>query len=244
MKLEITHLCKSFGKQGALQNVNVFIPDYKVLALIGHSGGGKSTLLKLIGGLEHPDSGSILLDEAPIVFNEKELLAHRRKLGMVFQSWNLFPHLTAIENITLPLYRVHGLAWEEANTVGHELLKRFSMEKHAFKKPYELSGGQCQRVAIVRAMAAHPKILLLDEPTSALDPLMAAEVFDLIVELKNEGCTLIIVTHQLSFAEKIADWALFLSEGKVLASEKIEEMFRSQSIPVIQNYFDKVRHYF
>lgn len=243
MNLEIDNLCKSFGKQSALEHATVSIPEYKVLVLIGHSGGGKSTLLKLIGGLEYPDQGSIILDGSPIVFKEKELLAHRRNLGMVFQSWNLFPHLTAIENITLPLYRVHGMKLKEAEALGYELLKRFSMQKHAFKKPYELSGGQCQRVAIIRAMAPRPKLLLLDEPTSALDPLMAAEVFDLIVELKNEGCNLIIVTHQLSFAEKIADWALFLSEGKILASDATDKMFKSQNSPVIQNYLDKVRYY-
>jgi polar amino acid transport system ATP-binding protein len=243
MKLDITSLNKTLGNHKALKDVNVNIPDFKVLVLIGNSGGGKSTLLKIIGGLENPDSGSIYLDDVPIVYTEKELLIHRRKLGMVFQSWNLFPHLTAIDNITLPLYRVHGMKLEEAKVVGHELLKRFSMEKHAYKKPYELSGGQCQRVAIVRAMAARPKLLLLDEPTSALDPLMAAEVFDLIVELKNEGCNLVIVTHQLAFAEKIADWILFLSEGKVLASEKTEVMFKGQTSPIIKNYLDKVRYY-
>ncbi len=243
MKLDIRNLCKTLGSQKALKDVNVNIPDYKVLVLIGNSGGGKSTLLKLIGGLENPDSGSIYLDDVPIVYTEKELLAHRRKLGMVFQSWNLFPHLTAIDNITLPLHRVHGMELEEAEVLGHELLKRFSMDKHAFKKPYELSGGQCQRVAIVRAMAARPKMLLLDEPTSALDPLMAAEVFDLIVELKNEGCNLVIVTHQLTFAERIADWILFLSEGKILASEKTETMFKADISPAIRNYLDKVRYY-
>ena len=243
MKLDVTSLNKTLGNHKALKDLNVNIPDFKVLVLIGNSGGGKSTLLKLIGGLENPDSGSIFLNDVPIVYTEKELLIHRRKLGMVFQSWNLFPHLTAIDNITLPLNRVHGMELEEAKIVGYELLKRFSMEKHAYKKPYELSGGQCQRVAIVRAMAARPKMLLLDEPTSALDPLMASEVFDLIVELKNEGCNLVIVTHQLAFAEKIADWILFLSEGKVLASEKTETMFKAQTSPVIQNYLDKVRYY-
>lgn len=243
MKLEILDLCKSFDKQGALSHLYVSVPAYKVLALIGPSGGGKSTLLKLIAGLDFPDQGSILLDAVPIPRDEKNLLAHRRQLGIVFQAWNLFPHLTAIQNITLPLHHVHGYALDESIALGNELLTRFSMHKHAQKKPSELSGGQCQRVAIIRAMAARPKLLLLDEPTSALDPLMAAEVFDLIVELKDEGCTLIIATHHLSFAEKISDWTLFLSEGQMLASQNSAEMFKSQTSPFIQNYLQKVRFY-
>jgi len=243
MKLNFCDLSKSFGSLEGLKNVNLEIPAFQTLTLIGPSGGGKSTLLKLIGGLEYPDEGTIALDDKKIVYDEYSLRQHRRQLGMVFQSWNLFPHLTALENITLPLYRVHGYSQDEANVAGMELLKRFEMGQHAHKKPYELSGGQCQRVAIIRAIAAKPKLLLLDEPTSALDPMMTAEVLDLILEQKKAGTNLILVTHHLSFARKIADWVLFIAEGNIIANGSIDQVFEEQESPYIKHYLDKVLNY-
>jgi polar amino acid transport system ATP-binding protein len=243
MKLSVRNLDKSFGTLGGLKKLNFDIPSFQTLTLIGPSGGGKSTLLKLIAGLVYPDQGTIALDGKEILFDETSLREHRLQLGVVFQSWNLFPHLTALENITLPLYRVHGYSKENANDSGMDLLKRFELGEHADKKPYELSGGQCQRVAIIRAIATKPKLLLLDEPTSALDPLMTSEVLDLVLEQKRAGTNLILVTHHLSFARKIADWVLFIAEGNVIANGAIQEVFDHPSSPFISHYLDKVLNY-
>lgn len=243
MKLEIRSLSKKFGKHQAIAPLDLDLPVCQTLAIIGPSGGGKSTLLRLIAGLEYPDEGWISLDGKKIVFEESELREHRRHLGIVFQSWNLFPHLTVLENIALPLYRVHGLSCEEAEARSFELLRRFELDTHAEAKPYELSGGQSQRVALIRAVAIQPKILMLDEPTSALDPLMTAEVLDLIVELKREGRDLIFVTHHLNFARKIADWVLFIAEGKIVESGMTEQVITGSKSPLVKRYMEKILTY-
>jgi polar amino acid transport system ATP-binding protein len=199
MKLEITHLNRSMGSHPTLIDIN-YCAEFNVLGIVGPSGGGKSTLLKVIGGLLIPDAGTVSLGGQKIPFDDsKQLMHHRRSLGIVFQSWNLFPHLSALENIVLPLCRVHGYPIARAEEEGEKLLKRFDLLSHSGKKPHELSGGQCQRVAIIRAVARKPALLLLDEPTSALDPLMTSEVLDLIFELKKEGICFILVSHHLSF---------------------------------------------
>lgn len=243
MKLELKELRKFFGSQKAIGPLNLLIPDSKTLVLIGPSGSGKSTLLRLISGLQYPDSGQILIDDVPIVYKRKELLAYRRKLGIVFQSWNLFPHLTALENIVLPLYRVHGFSNEEAEKRALELLNRFQMEKHAYKKPYALSGGQVQRIALIRALAPRPKMLLLDEPTSQLDPLMTAEVLELVLELKKEGQDLILATHHLQFAKKIADTLLFLADGKILESGSATHVIEHPSSSLAKKYMATLFEY-
>lgn len=243
MNLEIENLKKYFGKQQSIDIDYLFVKDTKTLVLIGPSGGGKSTLLKLIAGLHIPDSGSIAVDNQKILYEEKKLIEYRRKIGVVFQSWNLFPHLTALENIVLPLQHVQGKSKEEAIATSLKLLKQFDLDKHADKKPYALSGGQVQRVALIRAIAIQPTLLLLDEPTSALDPLMTSEVLDLILELKNEKRDLILVTHQLQFAKRIADRILFISEGHVLENGTSEEVFDNPSSPQAKNYMSKVLTY-
>ncbi len=236
MKLEIKGLTKSFGMQPAIAQLDLLLPDCQTLVLIGPSGSGKSTLLRLISGLEYPDSGTIKLDGKEIIFEEKALIRHRRSLGIVFQSWNLFPHLTALENIVLPLHRVHGLSEEEAEARSMQLLTRFDLVNHAHKKPFELSGGQVQRVALIRAIAGQPKMVMLDEPTSALDPLMTAEVLELIAELKKEKRDLIFVTHHLYFAKKIADQVLFIAEGKVLEKGSVKDVFERPSSALARKY--------
>lgn len=243
MKLELNQLRKFFGSQKAIGPLNLLIPECKTLVLIGPSGSGKSTLLRLISGLQYPDSGEILIDDVPIVYKRKELLAYRRKLGIVFQSWNLFPHLTALENIVLPLYRVHGFSNEEAEKRALELLNRFQMEKHAYKKPYALSGGQVQRIALIRALAPRPKMLLLDEPTSQLDPLMTAEVLELVLELKKEGQDLILATHHLQFAKKIADTLLFLADGKILESGSADQVIEHPTSSLAKKYMATLFEY-
>lgn len=232
MKLSLARITKSFGPQRVLDEVSADFRDVRSLVFIGPSGGGKSTLLRIIAGLETPDSGALALDGAAVKFTEPELLAHRRGLGVVFQAFNLFPHLTALENITLPLEKVHGLSAADARDVAQQTLARFQLADHAHKKPAALSGGQKQRVAIARAIAIKPRLLLLDEPTSALDPEMTAEVLDVIEELKNEGRDFILVTHEMGFARHVADEVVFLAGGRIIEHGPAAKLFAEpQSAP-------------
>lgn len=243
MKLDIHHLSKSFAKQNALTDVTLEIPDCKAVAFLGRSGSGKSTLLKLIAGLEIPDHGTVALDGKEIIYEEDALLQHRRSVGTVFQSWNLFPHFTALENISLPLQYVHGYSRKDAKELGMELLARFHLRDHADKKPAQLSGGQCQRVAIVRAVAIKPRLLLFDEPTSALDPMMTSEVLDLIAELKEEGSDFILVSHHMSFVKKIADWVVFVADGRIAEATAAKKFFEKPSSPAARHFLEKVLKY-
>lgn len=216
MQLEISGLRVAFGSQEVLRNIDLSVEGVRSLVLVGPSGGGKSTLLRVVAGLVSPAAGTVALEGEPVRFDEAHLVKYRRTIGTVFQSWNLFPHLTALRNITLPLEVVHCLPAAEANDRAMETLRRFRLEDHAWKRPAELSGGQKQRVAIARAVAIRPRLLLLDEPTSALDPEMTAEVLDLIAELREEGRDFILVTHQMGFARRVADQVVFLSGGRIL----------------------------
>lgn len=185
-------------------------------------------------------SVSIVLNDEKLSDKQEALRQYRLQLGIVFQSWNLFPHLTALENIVLPLYRVHGYPLEQATGRSFELLKRFDMQTHAHKKPFALSGGQKQRVAIVRAIAAQPKMLLLDEPTSALDPIMSFEVLELIRELKNDGRDLVLVTHHLHFARSIADYTLFLADSEIVEHGPAAQILANPRSNVAKQYMDRV----
>jgi polar amino acid transport system ATP-binding protein len=243
MKLEIEGVGKTIKGNRILSAISVAI-DFQVLGILGPSGSGKSTLLRVIAGLLCPDTGAIRVNEQKIPFDDPHaLLQHRRSLGIVFQSWNLFPHLSALDNIVLPLHRVHGYSLDEAKTEGEKLLDRFGLLSHADKKPYELSGGQCQRVAIMRAAARKPFLLLLDEPTSALDPLMTAEVLDLIVELKREGIAFILISHHVNFLRKIADKAAFIDQGRWIESGHVNDLFLHPKQPTVIDYLSKVLKY-
>jgi polar amino acid transport system ATP-binding protein len=243
MKLEINQLCKTIGRHQILSEMTASI-GFDILGVIGPSGSGKSTLLRVIAGLVPPDRGTIALNAETIPFDKpQQLLQHRRSLGIVFQSWNLFPHLSALENIVLPLFRVHGYTLEQAREEGRTLLSRFGLLPHASKRPHELSGGQCQRVAILRAVASRPFLLLLDEPTSALDPLMTSEVLDLIVELKKERIACIFVSHHINFLKTVADQIAFIDRGHWLESGKTEELLRHPKDPAVQEYVSKVMKY-
>ncbi len=204
MKLAWCGISKKFGGHVVLDEVSLALEKVHTLALIGPSGGGKSTLLRIVAGLEFPDAGEVVINDEPVVFREEELLRHRRTVGTVFQAFNLFPHLSALQNVTLPLEKVHGFSAAEAEAIARQSLARFQLEKHALKRPAELSGGQRQRVAIARAVAIKPRLLLFDEPTSALDPEMTAEVLDVIGELREEGRDFILVTHEMGFARQVA----------------------------------------
>ena len=216
MKLELSGVWKSFGSQPILRGINLDVDQTRTLALIGPSGGGKSTLLRLLAGLDRADAGQIVLDGQVLPRTENELRRHRMSIGTVFQAYNLFPHLNALQNITLPLEKVHGLGAPHARATAEQILERLQLWSHRLKMPAELSGGQRQRVAIARAIAIRPRLLLFDEPTSALDPEMTAEVLEVIEELRLEGRDFILVTHQMGFARKVADQVALLSGGRIV----------------------------
>ena len=243
MRLSLDHLSKSFGTNRVIDDLTVDFGELRSLAFIGPSGGGKSTLLRLVAGLETPDAGSISLDGQRVGTDEASLRAHRLRLGVVFQAYNLFPHLTALANITLPLEKVHGLTPVAAEQLARETLARFALGDHAHKKPAELSGGQKQRVAIARAIAIKPRVLLFDEPTSALDPEMTAEVLDAIEELKNEGRDFVLVTHEMGFARHVADRVAFLANGRVIEHAPAAQLFASPQSRECRDFLSRIlRH--
>lgn len=243
MNLRLRQIVKRFDGHLVLDDVSLSLDGVRTLVLIGPSGGGKSTLLRILGGLEYPDSGEAELDGQRIIFNEESLLQHRRTVGTVFQAFNLFPHLTALQNITLPLEKVHGRTPAQAEERGRRLLARFQLEAHAGKRPAELSGGQRQRIAIARAVSSKPRLLLLDEPTSALDPEMTAEVLDAILELREEGLDFILVTHEMGFARRVADQVAFLADGRIVEAGPAGQLFGAPSAPQTRAFLDKVLKY-
>jgi polar amino acid transport system ATP-binding protein len=249
MNLTVHGLSKSFGsgvKQRTVLNelcLSVEFPH--VLALLGPSGSGKSTLLRIIAGLERPDAGSLILngEAAPLCEKEPVLRDYRRKLGVVFQAFNLFPHMTAFQNVMVPLTQVHGLDEQEATHRTLEVMERLGMAEHGQKFPAQLSGGQRQRIAIARALASKARFLLFDEPTSSLDPEMTAEVLMLIAELKDAGTPMLLVTHEMGFARKIADQVAFLAEGRVMEQGPAGEFFNNPQSLVAQRFLAKVLAY-
>ena len=243
MRLKATNLCKSFGRQIVLKNVNLDLDKVHTLAFIGPSGGGKSTLLRIVAGLEKPDSGTLFLNDREIIYREKELMAHRRTVGTVFQAFNLFPHLTALQNITLPLEKVHQYNPAEARQVAEVILERFGLSEHGHKPPAQLSGGQRQRVAIARAISIKPKLLLFDEPTSALDPEMTAEVLDVIGELREEGRDLVLVTHQMGFAHRVADQIALLSGGEIIECGPPKQVLDNPQSETTRQFLAKILKY-
>jgi polar amino acid transport system ATP-binding protein len=243
MRLDFSGIGKSFGKLHALRDVTLSVAPFQSLAIIGPSGGGKTTLLRIVAGLETPDRGQLAIDGEPLELSETALLAHRRSIGTVFQAYNLFPHLTARQNVLLPLIRVHGVAAVDANEIVDALFARFQLSAHADRRPAELSGGQQQRVAIVRAIAIKPRFLIFDEPTSALDPEMTAEVLDFIAELRGEGRELIIVTHNMGFAREVSDHCLFIADGSVLEAGRSDDLFGRPQHPSLVSFLAKVLRY-
>lgn len=243
MKLSLQNVVKRFGTHTVIDRASLELDGVHCLALIGPSGGGKSTLLRIIAGLEYPNEGRVELNGRAIEYDDEALLRHRRSIGTVFQAFNLFPHLTAFQNIVLPLEKVHGRSKAEARELAEGTLRRFQLLDHAYKKPAELSGGQRQRVAIARAIAIKPQVVLLDEPTSALDPEMTAEVLELIEELKGEGRDLILVTHEMGFARRLADQVALLANGTIAEIGPPEQIFGAPKSEVTKGFLSRVLKY-
>jgi polar amino acid transport system ATP-binding protein len=238
--LEIVDLRKSFDQNLVLHDVNLVVPEHTATVLIGASGSGKSTLLRCINLLEPIDDGLILLDGQEISDPAIDVDLIRRKLGIVFQSFNLFPHMTIRENITLAPIKVQRKSRDEANELADELLKRFDLLEKADEYPDRLSGGQQQRAAIIRSIAVNPRLLLLDEVTSALDPVLVNEVLSIVRDLKSDGMTMVLATHEMGFATQVADQVCFLESGLILERGTPEEVLRSPSHPKTKEFLKRV----
>jgi polar amino acid transport system ATP-binding protein len=223
-----------------LRGVDLAVDEHRAVALIGASGSGKSTLLRCIDLLEEIDDGDIFLDGGVITDPSVDAIAVRRRLGLVFQSFNLFPHLSVLENITLAPVRAHGVRREQAREAAHGLLARFGLAGREGDRPDKLSGGQQQRVAIIRALATEPRALLLDEITSALDPELVGEVLALVRELKADGMTMIIATHEMAFAREVADEVCFLHAGAILERGAPAQVIDSPSEPETRRFLRRL----
>jgi polar amino acid transport system ATP-binding protein len=225
--LDIRGVTKSYGEREVLRGIDLSVAEHGAVALIGASGSGKSTLLRCIDLLEEIDDGDVLLDGEVITDPSVRPDRVRKRLGIVFQGFNLFPHLTVLENIVLAPVRAHGVPRAQAEARAHELLGRFGLDDRADARPERLSGGQQQRVAIVRALATQPRALLLDEITSALDPELVGEVLSLVRDLKADGMTMLLATHEMSFAAEVADEICFLHEGAIVERGTPERIFEA-----------------
>jgi polar amino acid transport system ATP-binding protein len=241
MTIDCSDVDKIFGGHHALRGASLQASFEHTLVLIGPSGGGKSTLLRVLAGLEFPDAGRVVVNGRPVEFVEEKLAVYRRRIGVVFQSFNLFPHLTARENLLLPLEKVHR--FPDAAERADRVLERFRLGAHGNKKPAQLSGGQRQRVAIARALATDPEFLLMDEPTSALDPEMTAEVLDVIADLREAGRPLVLVTHEMGFARQTADYVAFVADGVVRECRPAEAFFREPETPEARRFLERILKY-
>ncbi len=238
--IEIKNLFKSFGSLEVLKNVNTTINKGEKVVIVGPSGSGKSTLLRCLNLLETPTKGEIWFEGNNITDKKCDINKVRQKMGMVFQHFNLFPHLTIIENITLAPIKLGLQTKEEANENAIRLLKRIGLEDKKDSYPASLSGGQKQRIAIVRSLAINPDIMLFDEPTSALDPEMVGEVLALMKELANDGMTMVVVTHEMGFAKEVANRVIFMADGQVLEENSPNEFFSNPKHPRLQEFLSKV----
>ena len=238
--IKTVNLHKSFGDLHVLQGVNQTIHKGEVISIIGPSGGGKSTFLRCLNLLEKPEKGQIFFGGKEITGKNVNIDQHRQKMGMVFQQFNVFPHLTVAENITLAPKMLKGKSEEEATAMARDLLTRVGLIDKFDEMPGNLSGGQKQRLAIVRALAMEPEVMLFDEPTSALDPEMVGEVLDVIKGLVETGMTCVIVTHEMRFAEEVSDRILFIADGNILEDGTPEQVFHNPQHPRLQDFLKKV----
>ncbi len=238
--LDVINLEKSFGKLHVLRGINVTIKKGEVVCVIGPSGGGKSTFIRCLNLLEKPTGGDIIFEGVSLMNKKVNLDEHRKKIGMVFQHFNLFANKNVLNNITLALMKVKKMKREEADEVAMKMLKRVGLEEKARQFPSQLSGGQKQRVAIARSLAMNPDIMLFDEPTSALDPEMVGEVLNLMKELAKDGMTMVVVTHEIGFAREVADRILFLDQGVILEENSPDELLNHPVHERTKDFLSKV----
>ena len=238
--IEVKNLCKSFGDLQVLKGISETINDREVVCVIGPSGSGKSTFLRCLNLLEEPSGGEVFLDGKKINDSDVDIDEIREKLGMVFQGFNLFPHMTVLDNLTLAPIKVKGMEKAAAEEKARKLLETVGLADKAEKYPASLSGGQKQRVAIARALAMDPEIMLFDEPTSALDPEMVGEVLNVMKNLAENGMTMVIVSHEMGFAREVADRVLFIDEGNILEQGTPAELFGNPQHDRTKNFLSKV----
>ncbi|MET0684488.1 MAG: amino acid ABC transporter ATP-binding protein [Solirubrobacteraceae bacterium] len=240
--LEVRGVTKAYGERAVLRGIDLAVPEHHAVALIGASGSGKSTLLRCIDLLEGIDDGDVLIDGEVVTDPSVDPVGVRRRLGLVFQHFNLFPHLSVIDNVTLAPVRAHKRSRADAEARARELLARLGLEGRERDHPDDLSGGQQQRVAIARALATDPRALLLDEVTSALDPELVGEVLDAIRELKEGGMTMVIATHEMGFAREVADEVCFLHEGLIVERGAPAQIFTAPGRPETQRFLRRLLH--
>ncbi len=238
--IQVEKLCKSFGEVSVLKEITVEIQQGDVVFVVGPSGSGKSTFLRCLNRLEEPTSGTIIFEGTDITDPKTNIDIHRQKMGMVFQQFNLFPHMTIMDNLTLAPIKLQGKSKEEARSYAMELLKRVGLSDRAEAFPNQLSGGQKQRIAIVRALCMKPDVMLFDEPTSALDPEMVGEVLNVMRDLANEKMTMVVVTHEMGFAKEIATRVMFMDEGYFMEENNPKDFFENPKNPRLQNFLSKV----
>ncbi|MEO1770899.1 amino acid ABC transporter ATP-binding protein [Candidatus Enterococcus ferrettii] len=239
-KIVVNHLVKKFGDNTVLNDINVTIKEGEVVCIIGPSGSGKSTFLRCMNRLEDPTDGQIIIDGQDLTDKNTDINLVRQHIGMVFQHFNLFPHLTVLQNITLAPLDLKGEAKEKANERAIELLERVGLAEKKDVYPDSLSGGQKQRVAIARALAMNPDVMLFDEPTSALDPEMVGDVLKVMKDLAHQGMTMVIVTHEMGFAKEVADRVMFTDGGKILEDGTPEQIFNNPHNPRTKDFLNKV----
>lgn len=237
---EVKGLCKSFGSNLVLNNISTEIKKGEVVVIIGPSGSGKSTFLRSLNLLEVPTGGTILFEGTDITSSKTNIDKYREKIGMVFQHFNLFPHMTILKNMTLGPIKLLGQSKQEAEKNAMELLERVGLADKAKAYPSQLSGGQKQRIAIVRALCMNPDVLLFDEPTSALDPEMVGEVLEVMKDLAKQGMTMLVVTHEMGFAREVGSRVLFIDEGKIVEENTPNELFEHPKSERLQSFLAKV----
>ena len=238
--IDVKNLCKSFGDHEVLKGVNEHIEKGEKVVIIGPSGSGKSTFLRCLNLLEEPTSGDIIFEGQNITSRETDINLIRRKMGMVFQQFNLFPHLTVRENIKLAPVKLKIMTDEEADKRAMQLLERVGLPDKADSYPIQLSGGQQQRIAIARALAMNPDVMLFDEPTSALDPEMVGEVLEIMKELADEGMTMVVVTHEMGFAREVGTRVLFMDGGNIVEQNEPKAFFANPKHPRLKDFLSKV----
>ena len=238
--IDVKNLCKSFGDHEVLKGVNEHIEKGEKVVIIGPSGSGKSTFLRCLNLLEEPTSGDIVFEGQNITSKQTDINLVRRRMGMVFQQFNLFPHLTVRENIKLAPVKLKIMTDEEADKRAMQLLERVGLPDKADSYPIQLSGGQQQRIAIARALAMNPDVMLFDEPTSALDPEMVGEVLEIMKELADEGMTMVVVTHEMGFAREVGTRVLFMDGGNIVEQNEPHEFFSNPQNPRLKDFLSKV----